>query len=61
MHAGGPTVVLRNLCISQHCVFLFSAYETRPLHITLNALSISHGTPEYFPASLSKGCDDKLS
>ena len=64
MHAGVPTVVLRNMCISLHCVF--SAYETRPLyhrkgHITANALSISHGTPEYFPVSLSRGCGDNLS
>ena len=43
MHAGVPTVVLRNICISQRGVF--NAYANKMklflyiIHITVNALS----------------------
>ena len=44
MHAGVPTVVLRNICISQHCVISAFANEVKLvlyiIHITVNALSI---------------------
>ena len=65
MHTGVPTVVSRNICISQHCVF--SAYTNEMklvlyiIHITVDALSIFAWTPEYLPVSISKGCDDNLS
>ena len=46
MHTGVPTVVPRNICISQHGVF--SAYTNKMklvlyiIHITVDALSFFH-------------------
>ena len=44
MHAGVLTVVLWNICISQHCVISAFANEVKLvlyiIHITVNALSI---------------------